>query len=373
MRVLVCAPMFLKQKMGTRFRALELSKALAKAGAEVHVAAYNIPDSESITFHKLPKPKRTMFGGFSNQVISLIKIIEEVKPDIIYAQTQWGMFPSVIAGRLSHIPVVTDIHSSYLEDFSLLRKAYGKGSKRYFLREKQESLFLSQCAALTAVSTTVADMYGKSGKQVFVIRSGIDPKMFGNKEKAEDIEKIRKGRVIVGYVGNFNPYQGVDMLLESAREILKEDKDYLFVFVGGNPSALGDSLEGLPKGNLKFVGPVEHSQVPKYLNSFDILVIPRPWSQLAHFAFPYKLVEYMGSGKPVVATDISDHGKLINKDTGILIKPEKKELTEALRALKDKKLRERLGRNAQEFVFKEYNWDMVGAQLKEVLAKFAKN
>ena len=374
LRVLVCAPMFLKHKKGTRFRALELSKALGDAGAEVHVAAYNLPKLESVAFHKLPKSKRIFFGGPLNQIIELFKIANDVKPDIIFAQTQWGMFLSVVVGGALQIPVITDIHSPYLEDFSLLRGAYGQGSLRYFLRKKQEDFFISFCAALTTVSSTLAEVYQKKGKEVFVVRNGINPALFSNTgKKADDLERKKRGRLVVSYLGNFNPYQGVGLLLDSAGEVLKTDKGYLFVFVGGSQKHLKNELKGLPKENLYLRGRVERSEALQYLNSSDILVIPRSWSKLAHLAFPYKLVEYMGSGKPVIATDISDHGKLIKDgQTGLLIKPDKDELTKALLRLRDEKLRKRLGKNARDLVFKVYRYAKIGRELNGILSMFAK-
>ena len=62
----------------------------------------------------------------------------------------------------------------------------------------------------------------------------------------------------------------------------------------------------LSAGRVTFMPAVEWSRYASILKGADLLVIPRPTSVASQAGFPYKLVEYIASGAPVLVTNFGD-------------------------------------------------------------------
>jgi O-antigen biosynthesis protein len=78
--------------------------------------------------------------------------------------------------------------------------------------------------------------------------------------------------------------------------------EWTFVIAGrklGRDPDLG-RLERLP--NVRFVGFQTLEMLPRYLAGMDVCLIPRRQTEWVKSAFSLKLFEYLGAGKPVVAT-----------------------------------------------------------------------
>lgn len=116
-------------------------------------------------------------------------------------------------------------------------------------------------------------------------------------------------RIVVGYLGNMNPQDGVDKLLEAARFIVEEKnrEEFYFVFVGKGDSS--DDLLALRDAwdlneNVEFTGRISDTEMLRYLNSCDICVQPDPPNPLNEISTMNKVMEYMALAKPVVAFDL---------------------------------------------------------------------
>jgi glycosyltransferase involved in cell wall biosynthesis len=107
-------------------------------------------------------------------------------------------------------------------------------------------------------------------------------------------------RPIAGYFGNIErrlDYQLLD-------KVTAANPDISFVFCGPV------SKEFVPswfyeRANVHLTGPVPYNEMPGMLKGFDVATIPFKKDDVSATIFPLKLFEYLGSGKPVVATDFN--------------------------------------------------------------------
>ena len=74
-----------------------------------------------------------------------------------------------------------------------------------------------------------------------------------------------------------------------------------------------ESMQLRAKAKLLLVTSVPYKQVPLYLRSIDIAVIPYPGVQHAKTTSPIKLYEYMAAGKTIVIADGPDPQALAKK------------------------------------------------------------
>jgi glycosyltransferase involved in cell wall biosynthesis len=150
------------------------------------------------------------------------------------------------------------------------------------------------------------------------------------------------------YVGNLEPYQGIDLLLQGFALARAQGADLSLAVIGGAPGdleryqALSASL-GLGERAF-FLGPRPQAQLGAYLAQADILVSPRLQGENT----PMKIYSYLDSGKPVLATRLSTHTQVMGEGDGLLVEPAPQDLARGLlRLAAQPELRAELGRRGR--------------------------
>jgi glycosyltransferase involved in cell wall biosynthesis len=120
------------------------------------------------------------------------------------------------------------------------------------------------------------------------------------------------GRRILCYVGCIGFQDRVDYLLRALHHLLYTlgRADFLCVVVGAGEAwpALQELTDQLHLADhVHFVGWVQKEQVPSYISAADICVAPEPSNSYNDRSTAVKLVEYMATGKPIVAFDLPEH------------------------------------------------------------------
>ncbi|HEY5327382.1 MAG TPA: glycosyltransferase [Mucilaginibacter sp.] len=134
-------------------------------------------------------------------------------------------------------------------------------------------------------------------------QKALDPKL----PVASILSGIKKP--IIGYFGNIERRIDYDLV----QELLKTNRDKSFVFIG--PVDYYYIKEDSAHPNLYLKGPVPYEEMPAVLKGFDVAIIPFKKDEVSNTIFPLKLFEYLGAGKPVVATDFNPDLKDYTDDT----------------------------------------------------------
>jgi len=150
---------------------------------------------------------------------------------------------------------------------------------------------------------------GMDPQKVFVVRSG--PSLERMKIQPPDAS-LRHGRKhLVGYVGVMGKQEGIDLLLQAVRHIVRDLKrdDIHFGLVGG-----GTSLEELRtlarelgvEDYVTFTGRVPDAELLAVLNTADVCVNPDIANDMNDKSTMNKIMEYMALGKPIVQFDLAE-------------------------------------------------------------------
>src|SRR6185437_15452296 len=115
---------------------------------------------------------------------------------------------------------------------------------------------------------------------------------------------------IVGYFGAIERRLDYDLL----NQVTSTNKNISFVFSGPV------SREFVPswfyeRSNIHMTGPIPYEEMPQILKGFDVAIIPFKKDEFSATIFPLKLFEYMGAGKPVIATDFNPDLKAFTSST----------------------------------------------------------
>ncbi|MGH3420162.1 MAG: glycosyltransferase family 4 protein, partial [Streptosporangiaceae bacterium] len=152
----------------------------------------------------------------------------------------------------------------------------------------------------------------------------------------------REEKLIV-YTGSFVALQALDLILEAFPRVLASVPDARLLLVGGaDPelSQLRATAERLGIAQRVTLEPARpQAEIPGYLAAADVLVSPR----VRGINPPGKLLSYLASGRPVVATDTPVHNQLLTGECAILTRPDAAGLADGLvLALTDSPLTSRL-------------------------------
>jgi glycosyltransferase involved in cell wall biosynthesis len=160
------------------------------------------------------------------------------------------------------------------------------------------------------------------------------------------------------YVGNFERYQGMDLLLAAFSRAVEYGSDADLVLAGGIAPHIAKYRKvsedlGIGK-RTHFVGPWPADRLDELLAEADILVSPR----IKGINTPMKVFPFLHSGRPVLVTDIRTHNQILTPDIARLAPPEPEAFAGALLELcNDPALRERIGQAGRAFVEQNHTFE----------------
>lgn len=229
-------------------------------------------------------------------------------------------------------------------------------------RENNLNDFLGMCDLVTTTTKTLAEEYRQINPNVAILPNYIDPMDWPEPERNEG-EKIRIG--VVGSTAMAYDYSHVKDVLEW----LSDRDDVTLVLFGlgdlehrkNNPKVTKafreeyDFWDSLNKEQFPWV----HNHLyPDTLNDtkLDIMIIPRADNYFNRCKSNIKFLEASMLEIPIIAQSFSDGPyEEITPDMGVLIKDNAKWKEEIERLIADKGLRRQMGKNAREYVLKNYN------------------
>lgn len=292
-----------------------------------------------------------------------LKDIKTDKYDLIYGNTFMGAIIPILTKKYHKLPVIVDVHGILTEEYKLksTKKSIIASTFNYFL----EYVCFRYADGFFCVSNKMIEYLKRKKniplKKMHYVTNGVDLDFFKLNEDNE-IKSLRKSlciadKFVFGYIGGSQEWQGLDNYLETIKQIKQNDIAFLFV---------GTGKQG-KENNAIFISSVDRSQIALYYSVCDVLVLPRPSCVATEVAAPTKFAEYLAMGKPILATEVGDAGKLVqlNKN-GIVIKDNsvsslKKGILDFV-AMDSKKITE-MGDKSRKLAEDEFNWEKVSVEL----------
>ena len=295
-------------------------------------------------------------------------VVDQVRPDIIHAHSPvLNALPALKVGRRNGIPVVYEIRA-FWEDAAVDHGSTREGSLRYRATRALETRAIRQAGHVFTICeglrSDIVDR-GVPSTKVTVIPNAVDVQGFQLAQAAEPALQARwglQGRTVVGFIGSFYAYEGLDLLVAALPLLLKSRPDIVLLLVGGGPqdAALKAQAQALGLGDhVVFTGRVPHAEVNRYYDLIDVLAYPRHSMRLTELVTPLKPLEAMAQGHLFVASDVGGHKELIRHgETGWLFKADDvNALSEAILDMLQHRARwPELRANGRQFVETVRNW-----------------
>ena len=165
-----------------------------------------------------------------------------------------------------------------------------------------EDYFFSQVDLVFSAGYTIEKHAKKFTNLVYNYPPGIDFDKFSealndNCELPSDINRFP--RPIIGYVGTLGRVFDQELLCKLADSIT----NCSIVLIGPKYTDLKKLEE---KSNIYFLGTRQHTQIPYYIKSFDVAIVPYVCTKFTEGVYPSKLNEYLAMGVSTVTTNINE-------------------------------------------------------------------
>jgi len=369
MRILVLAPHPFYQDRGTPIDVLLVLRVLtSRPNTQVDLVTYHEGepvDLPNLRIHRswdLPGLDNIRPGFSAKKLIADVgfflkawHLVRENHYDIIHAGEE-AVFFAMLFKRLYGIPFAYDLDSSIAQQL-VEKKPYLRAFSRLFDRMEGEAI--RDSLINFPVCNALADLCHENGSTKTVTLhdiSQLDNPDHANPERLHQ-EVDFQGPVFL-YSGNLEPYQGIDLLLESFHLAIEQNPEMNLVIIGGNEAHIAQYREKASRLGIThrtfFFGPRPFEHLGDYLAGSDVLVCPR----IKGINTPMKIFPYLHSGQPVLATDLRTHNQILTSEEAYLAPAHPEGFAEGMLALaNDPSLRARLGQQGRAFVEQNHTYD----------------
>jgi glycosyltransferase involved in cell wall biosynthesis len=244
-------------------------------------------------------------GKFTHFYPNLVGLIWQCKADLLHLDEEPFSpvaFEMTIAARLRGTPALFFTWQNLLERYPWY----------YNLFERQT--FRHAWGAI-AGNKEAREILVRRGfrKPIWVIpQFGVDPEIFRRLGASELRQKLNlEHKFVVGFMGRLVQEKGVDTLLTALSRL---PGNVVALVVGSGP--FQNNLEQLCRelglaDRVRWVPFVPSGEVPKYLNSFDVLVLPSRTAPNWKEQFGRVLIEAMACEIPVIGSDSGEIPRVV--------------------------------------------------------------
>jgi glycosyltransferase involved in cell wall biosynthesis len=268
------------------------------------------------------------------------------------APVQWFYDPMAItafAGHLNERAIVYDC----MDELSLFR-----GAPVELVRRERELLAMAD--VVFAGGPKMWKAKRALNLNCFMFGCGVDEKHFAQARDRKlplphDVADLP--RPIFGYIGVVDERIDYELLAQ-----LADSTSGSVVMVG--PWTKVDPATFPRRGNLHWLGRREYAGLPAYAKAFDVCLMPFAMNEATRFINPTKALEYMATGRPIVATPVDD---VVSQFTDIVtIAPDAAEFIAGAEGAAAHPSRGRIGRGLARV--RRNSWESIVAQLEEHIA-----
>lgn len=272
----------------------------------------------------------------------LFNLVSKYKIDIIHTDGPRNTLYGGIVAKIKHIPLIWHVRASNQDRFDRILEKFS--SRIILVADALRSRFITD---------------GHSHKFV-TIHNGVNLSKFRPQERDPYVREkynIDNSELLISVTARIERLKGQKYLIEACGKLRERIKDFHILLAGQitDFSYLRECQDKAEEFGIQdrviFAGQLKN--VDQILNATDLFVLPSLFE-----AFPRSIIEAMGAGKPVIATNVGACNEAVEDTISGFIVPAKNSdaLANKIYLLaEDKNLRHRIGNEARKRVVKMFD------------------
>ncbi|MGC9469403.1 MAG: glycosyltransferase family 4 protein [Anaerolineae bacterium] len=355
------------------------AKALVEAGCEVTVLCWDredeFPANEAVDGYRIDRVQSipTGYGAGPRQLTrtplfwrEAVRRVLDLGADVVHCHDLDTLPAGWWLKRRLGVPLVYDAH----EDYPALMSLYLPNPMVSMLSWLEQRLLRKVDYTITA-SSVFADKLRNQGVDPVVTIGNYQPLAPFDVISPDEVEAARSRLGLnaddfaAAYIGGFSRNRQILPLIKAGRHL-----PTVRILIWGD-GYQRDQVEAAVREtqNASYRGWLPAEQVPLYTRAVDAiyycLLSDYPG---AVYNAPNTLSNAMAAGRPIIANDVGDLGRIIRETgCGILVpEPSPDAIRVAIELLQDRAVRERMGEAGRRAAEMRYNWNTVAEQLYRV-------
>jgi len=389
MKLLYISSEDMRKEGGGKTHFIEVAQNLVKLGNELLILlpGYRPRDRKNYGLNVcyVPTFRKNVLSYLLYEIVSFFYLtfyILKWRPDAIYLrQALFEIFLPIIA-RFFRVPYVIE-KNGIMEDELRSRGFNEIVIKMLRLAEEINFRLSDKIICVTeGIKREIARRYRVNEGKLVVIPNGANIELFRPLDKHECRRKLglERDAFYIGFVGSFAPWQGLEVLIEAAKQVKEQGYSqirYILVGDGEQESILRQKVQEYKlEQEILFTGRVAYQEVVYYINACDVAVAPFTKKRNAIIGLsPLKLFEYLACGRPVIASRVDGVKDVIEEgECGYLFEAgDAEELAKRIiQSYQERETLQEMGLRGRRLVEGKYSWRAIAERVAEVLIEIAK-
>lgn len=266
-----------------------------------------------------PKTEKEHLEACFKVFVELFKVF---KPEVVLAASDYKVgLPAWIAAKRSGLPFYSEVRGFWEISRSASETGYAQ-TPEFKAQAERDTFVANQAIKVFTLNQSMKAELSKRlvpQEKIEIVGNGVSelPIIKQSDSLLKQKFGIQEYDKVVGYVGSFNAYEGLDILLEACAELVQKGEKIKLLLVGDdqpltvvNTTEVIAAYKGLAHKWEKVpwlvqVGRVPHEQVADYYALIDVVVIPRKKMPVCELVTPIKIVEALAYGKRLLVSDVA--------------------------------------------------------------------
>ena len=388
MKILYISSEDMRKEGAGKTHFIEVAQNLVKLGNELLILlpGYRPRDKKNygLNVRYVPTFRKNILSYLLYEIVNFFYLafyILKWRPDAIYLrQGLFEVFPPIIAWFF-RVPYVIE-KNGIMED-ELRSRGFSEIIIKILRLAEEINFRLSDkiICVTEGIKKEITRRYRVNEGKLVVIPNGANIELFRPLDKYECRRKLglKEDAFYIGFVGSFAPWQGLEVLIEAAKQVKEQGYSqirYILVGYGEEESILRQKVQEYKlEQEILFTGRVAYQEVVHYINACDVAVAPFTTKGSAALGSPLKLFEYLACSRPVIASRVDGVKEVIEEGRcGYLFEAgDAQELAKRIiQSYQEHEALQEMGLRGRRLVEEKYTWEATAERIVEVLTEVVK-